>query len=80
MSVVHQIVPWMVRSQAKADHHKPAPLPSLKGAGRPNQQLRLRRRSYPTPLHRNNDRPSSRRSWRERRAISSEDVSGPDGK
>eukprot|EP00959_Pyramimonas_sp_CCMP1952_P040382 844527-Pyramimonas_sp.AAC.1 len=33
----------MVRSRARDDHHRPAPLPSLKRIGRPNQQLRLRR-------------------------------------
>eukprot|EP00959_Pyramimonas_sp_CCMP1952_P240484 5025833-Pyramimonas_sp.AAC.1 len=46
MSVVHQRVPWMVRSRARADHLYPAPPPSLKGAGRPNQKRRLRRGPY----------------------------------
>eukprot|EP00959_Pyramimonas_sp_CCMP1952_P096918 2025796-Pyramimonas_sp.AAC.1 len=63
----------MVRSRARAEHNRPAPLPSLKGAGRPNQQLRLRRRQAPALLHRSNDSPSSRR-----RAISSS--LGIDGK
>eukprot|EP00959_Pyramimonas_sp_CCMP1952_P295250 6175050-Pyramimonas_sp.AAC.1 len=72
MSAVHQIVPWMERSRARADHQRPAPLPCLKGAGRPDQKLRLRRSTAPALLHRTNDSPSRRRSSRERRAISSE--------
>eukprot|EP00959_Pyramimonas_sp_CCMP1952_P102711 2148147-Pyramimonas_sp.AAC.1 len=80
MSVVQQIVPWMVRSSARADHHRPVPLPSLKGVGRPNQQLRLRRSPYPILLYRCSGRPRSGRSSRDRRAISSEDVFGIDSK
>eukprot|EP00959_Pyramimonas_sp_CCMP1952_P087848 1838151-Pyramimonas_sp.AAC.1 len=53
-------MPWMVRSRDTADHHRPAPLPSLKGAGRPSQQPRLRRSQAPTLLYRSNDTPSIR--------------------
>eukprot|EP00959_Pyramimonas_sp_CCMP1952_P119752 2503937-Pyramimonas_sp.AAC.1 len=60
MSVAHQIVPWMVRNRARAHHHRPAPLPSLKGVGRPNQQLRLRRSPFPVLLYRSNDSPCNR--------------------
>eukprot|EP00959_Pyramimonas_sp_CCMP1952_P251482 5255028-Pyramimonas_sp.AAC.1 len=60
MSVVHQIVPWMMRSRARADHHRPAPQDSLRRAGRPNQQLRLRRSTVPALLYRSNDSPSSK--------------------
>eukprot|EP00959_Pyramimonas_sp_CCMP1952_P290773 6082371-Pyramimonas_sp.AAC.1 len=49
----------MVRSRARADHHRPAPLPSLQGDGRPYQQLRLRRSQAPALLYRSNDSPSS---------------------
>eukprot|EP00959_Pyramimonas_sp_CCMP1952_P189618 3966758-Pyramimonas_sp.AAC.1 len=63
----------MVRNRARADHHRPAPLPSLKGVGGPNQQLRLRQCQAPTLLFRSNDSPSSRR-----RAISNN--FGIDGK
>eukprot|EP00959_Pyramimonas_sp_CCMP1952_P435283 9114774-Pyramimonas_sp.AAC.1 len=73
MSVVHQIVLWMVRSGARANHHRPAPLPSLRRVGRPNQQLRLRRNPYQTLLYRSNDRPISR-------AMLSENVFGLNGK
>eukprot|EP00959_Pyramimonas_sp_CCMP1952_P450642 9435396-Pyramimonas_sp.AAC.1 len=79
MSVVHQIVPWMVRNRARDDHRRTIPLPSLKRAGRPNQNLRLRRSPYPTLLYRSNASPRSRRSSRERRAMSSEDVFGLNG-
>eukprot|EP00959_Pyramimonas_sp_CCMP1952_P269412 5632121-Pyramimonas_sp.AAC.1 len=51
----------MVRSRARADTRRPAPLPSLKGVGRPNQQLRLRRSQAPALLYRSNDSPSNRR-------------------
>eukprot|EP00959_Pyramimonas_sp_CCMP1952_P193131 4038626-Pyramimonas_sp.AAC.1 len=77
MPVVHQIVPRMVRSRAQSDHHRQAPLPSLKGVGRPNQKLHLRRSPYPTLLYRSDDNARNRRSSRERRAMSSEDVFGP---
>eukprot|EP00959_Pyramimonas_sp_CCMP1952_P327231 6850271-Pyramimonas_sp.AAC.1 len=60
MSVAHQAVPWMVRSRARADHHRPAQLPSLKGAGRPVKKLRLRRSAVPALLFHNNDNPSRR--------------------
>eukprot|EP00959_Pyramimonas_sp_CCMP1952_P126662 2649088-Pyramimonas_sp.AAC.1 len=50
----------MVRSRARADHHRPAPLPNLKEAGRPNQQLRLRRSQAPALLYRSSDSPSRR--------------------
>eukprot|EP00959_Pyramimonas_sp_CCMP1952_P443287 9280705-Pyramimonas_sp.AAC.1 len=66
-------MPWMVRSRARADHHRPAPLPGLKGVGGPNQQLRLRRNPAPALLCRSSDSPSSRG-----RAISSS--FGIDGK
>eukprot|EP00959_Pyramimonas_sp_CCMP1952_P064565 1347827-Pyramimonas_sp.AAC.1 len=72
MSVAHEIAPWMVRNRGRADHHRPAPLPSLKGGGRPAQKLRLRRSTAPDLLYRSDDCPSRRRSSRERRAISSE--------
>eukprot|EP00959_Pyramimonas_sp_CCMP1952_P108869 2276492-Pyramimonas_sp.AAC.1 len=32
-------MPWMARSRARAGHHRPAPLPSLKMVRKPNQQL-----------------------------------------
>eukprot|EP00959_Pyramimonas_sp_CCMP1952_P341657 7156745-Pyramimonas_sp.AAC.1 len=60
-------------SRARADHRRPAPLPNLKGVGRPNQQLRLRRTSTPALLYPSKDSPSSRG-----RAISSS--VGIDGK
>eukprot|EP00959_Pyramimonas_sp_CCMP1952_P295972 6191128-Pyramimonas_sp.AAC.1 len=63
----------MVTSRARADHHRPAPLPSLKRAGRPNQQLRPRRSQAPALLYRSSGSPSSRG-----RAISSS--FGIDGK
>eukprot|EP00959_Pyramimonas_sp_CCMP1952_P221781 4636654-Pyramimonas_sp.AAC.1 len=72
MSVVHQIVPWMVRSRARTDHQRAAPPPSLKGAGRLDQKLRRRRSTAPALLYRSSDSPSNRRSSRERRVISSE--------
>eukprot|EP00959_Pyramimonas_sp_CCMP1952_P254721 5320231-Pyramimonas_sp.AAC.1 len=50
----------MVRSRARADHRKPVPLPGLKGAGRPSQQLRLGRSQAPALLYRSNDSPSRR--------------------
>eukprot|EP00959_Pyramimonas_sp_CCMP1952_P295734 6185579-Pyramimonas_sp.AAC.1 len=50
----------MVRSRARADHHKPAPLPSLQGAGRPNRQLRLRRSQAPALLYGSHDSPRMR--------------------
>eukprot|EP00959_Pyramimonas_sp_CCMP1952_P126663 2649089-Pyramimonas_sp.AAC.1 len=56
----------MVRSRARADHHRPAPLPNLQGVGRPDQQLRLRRSPAPALLYRSSGSPSSMR-----RAISS---------
>eukprot|EP00959_Pyramimonas_sp_CCMP1952_P180746 3779454-Pyramimonas_sp.AAC.1 len=50
----------MVRSRARADHHRPTPLPSLKGVGKPNQQLRFRRGPAPALLYRSSDSSSSR--------------------
>eukprot|EP00959_Pyramimonas_sp_CCMP1952_P284183 5940229-Pyramimonas_sp.AAC.1 len=50
----------MVRSRARADHHRPVPLPTSKGVRTPNQQLRLRRSPAPALLYRSNDSPSSR--------------------
>eukprot|EP00959_Pyramimonas_sp_CCMP1952_P347979 7288935-Pyramimonas_sp.AAC.1 len=73
-------MPWMMRSRARADYHRPAPLPSLKGVGRPNRQLRLGRSPAPALLYRSNDSPNSRKSSRERRAISSKGCFGLDGK
>eukprot|EP00959_Pyramimonas_sp_CCMP1952_P307662 6439589-Pyramimonas_sp.AAC.1 len=49
-----------MRSKARADHHKPAPLPGLKGARGPSQQLRLRRSHAPTLLYCSNDSPNMR--------------------
>eukprot|EP00959_Pyramimonas_sp_CCMP1952_P450693 9436339-Pyramimonas_sp.AAC.1 len=46
-----------VGSRTRANHHRPAPLPSLKGVGRPNQQLRLRRSPAPALLYRSNESP-----------------------
>eukprot|EP00959_Pyramimonas_sp_CCMP1952_P209206 4376613-Pyramimonas_sp.AAC.1 len=80
MSIVHQIFPRMVRSRVRPDHHRPAPLPSLKGAGRPNHTLHLKRSPYPTLLYRSKDSLRSRRSSREGRAMSSEDAFGLNGK
>eukprot|EP00959_Pyramimonas_sp_CCMP1952_P270417 5652934-Pyramimonas_sp.AAC.1 len=60
MCVIHQIVPWTVRNRARADHHRPAPLPSLNGVGRPSQQLRLRRSQAPALLYRGSDNASMR--------------------
>eukprot|EP00959_Pyramimonas_sp_CCMP1952_P075563 1579625-Pyramimonas_sp.AAC.1 len=79
MSVVHQTAPWTARSRARADHQRPAPLPSLKGAGRPDQMFRPLRNQNPSLLRRSNDSPKSLGESRERRAMSSEYVSGLDG-